>query len=243
VTAGAVIVGADGVQSTRDATALGRLLADVLDAPLDLVTSAEHPPARGLARAAAGDAASVVVIGPTHRRSAGRVLAGTARQFLHRAHCALAVAPAGFADRPEQPLRHVGVGYEPTPEGHAALLAAHDLAARAGAELRVIGIVLPLAPIAIDELRDWGAYYDEEREIVEGGLTEALEALPGDVPATIDARVGSPAAELAAASEDLDLLVCGSRGRGPTKALLLGSVTERLLRDAACPLLIVPRPA
>jgi hypothetical protein len=33
-------------------------------------------------------------------------------------------------------------------------MVAHDLAARAGADLRAIGVVLPLAPIAIDDLRE-----------------------------------------------------------------------------------------
>lgn len=226
-----VLVGVDGAESTRDATALGHVLANVLDAPLDLVTSP---------RDAAGEGAGVVVLGPTHRHALGRVLPGTARRLLHDGHCAVAVAPAGFADRADHPLRRIGVGYEPTREGRAALAAAHDLAARAGAELRAVGVALPLAPIAVDEVRDWGAYYDEERRAVEDGLTWALDQLPEGVPCTADARVGSPAAELAAASEELDLLVCGSRGRGPAKALLLGSVTERLLRSAACPLLIVP---
>ena len=41
-------------------------------------------------------------------------------------------------------------------------------------------------------------------------------------------------------SRDLDLLVCGSRGGGPLRSVLLGSVTERLLRSAACPVVIVP---
>jgi nucleotide-binding universal stress UspA family protein len=229
VTSRPVLVGVNGAESTRDATALGRILADVLDAPLEPEKSARR-----------AETVCVVVLGPTHHRPLARVLPGPARRLLHDGRCSVAVAPAGFADRPEEPLRRIGVGYEPTPEGRAALAAAHDLAARAGAELHVIGVALPLAPIAVDEVRDWGAYYDDERRAVEAGLAWALDQLPGDVPSTADARIGSPAAELAAASEKLDLLVCGSRGRGPAKALLLGSVTERLLHSAACPLLIVP---
>ena len=61
-------------------------------------------------------------------------------------------------------------------------------------------------------------------------------------PPSADARVGDPFVELASASHDLDLLVCGSRGRGPLRAVLLGSVAERLLRGAGCPVVIVPRP-
>ena len=155
----------------------------------------------------------------------------------------MAVAPPGYADRPEEPLRTIGVGYEPTPEGDEALVVGHRLAARAGADLRAIGVVLPLAPLAIDDLRDYTAYYDEERATVEGGLERAVATLPAGVRTSVDARVGDAAAELAAASDEFDLLVCGSRGRGPLRVLLLGSVTERVLHNASCPVLIVPRPA
>jgi nucleotide-binding universal stress UspA family protein len=40
---------------------------------------------------------------------------------------------------------------------------------------------------------------------------------------------------------ELDLLVTGSRGYGPVRAVVLGGVTGRLVREAACPLVIVPR--
>jgi nucleotide-binding universal stress UspA family protein len=38
-----------------------------------------------------------------------------------------------------------------------------------------------------------------------------------------------------------DLLVCGSRGHGPVRQAQLGSVSARLVRDAACPVIVVPR--
>jgi nucleotide-binding universal stress UspA family protein len=120
---------------------------------------------------------------------------------------------------------------------------AHRLAARAGGALRAIGVALPLGPLAIDDLRDRTPYLEAEREEIRAGLARALAELPVGLPATADARVGDPAVELIAASHELDLIVCGSRGRGPLRAVLLGSVTERLLRGAACPVVIVPRPS
>lgn len=44
-------------------------------------------------------------------------------------------------------------------------------------------------------------------------------------------------------SHDLDILVIGSRGYGPLHAVLLGGVSGRVIRDAACPVIVVPRGA
>ena len=54
--------------------------------------------------------------------------------------------------------------------------------------------------------------------------------------------VGHPAERLAdlADEEDAELIVVGSRGRGPFKAALLGSVSSGLVGVARCPVLIVP---
>jgi hypothetical protein len=37
--------------------------------------------------------------------------------------------------------------------------------------------------------------------------------------------------------------VTGSRGYGPARRLLLGSVSGHVVREARCPVLVVPRPA
>jgi nucleotide-binding universal stress UspA family protein len=41
--------------------------------------------------------------------------------------------------------------------------------------------------------------------------------------------------------EDADVLVCGSRGYGPARRVLLGGVSSRLLRHARLPVIVVPR--
>jgi nucleotide-binding universal stress UspA family protein len=43
-------------------------------------------------------------------------------------------------------------------------------------------------------------------------------------------------------SETLDVLVTGSRGYGAVRAVLLGSVSRALVRGAACPVVVSPRP-
>ena len=41
----------------------------------------------------------------------------------------------------------------------------------------------------------------------------------------------------------VDLLFAGSRGYGPLRRALLGSVSGALVRDAGCPVVITPRSA
>jgi nucleotide-binding universal stress UspA family protein len=51
---------------------------------------------------------------------------------------------------------------------------------------------------------------------------------------------GDPVDALVAASEDVELLVCGSRGYGPVRPFLLGGTSHALVRSAACPVVVVP---
>jgi nucleotide-binding universal stress UspA family protein len=55
---------------------------------------------------------------------------------------------------------------------------------------------------------------------------------------------GTPAEAILAAAEKekAGLIVLGSRGLGPVKELLLGSVSHRVVSHAACPTLVVNRP-
>jgi nucleotide-binding universal stress UspA family protein len=56
-----------------------------------------------------------------------------------------------------------------------------------------------------------------------------------------DERSGADA--LLRLSAEVDLLVIGSRGSGPAGRVLPGSIAERLLQNARCPLMVIPRPA
>ena len=52
---------------------------------------------------------------------------------------------------------------------------------------------------------------------------------------------GDPVDQHRRQTEEVDLLITGSRGYGPLRATLLGGVTGQLLREAACPVIVVPR--
>jgi nucleotide-binding universal stress UspA family protein len=180
------------------------------------VVVADGFPARALQAIAERDAADLIVVGAPHRAGADRALGGdVAAGTLREAPCAVVVAPTGFAES-EPMLRTVGVGFDDSPESREALRLGGRLARAAGAALRVISVTSAA-----------GSPH-EAIALAEGGTAEAIP--------------GTPATELARRSADLDLLVVGSRGHGMVRRLLLGSTSTRLVREARCPVLVVPRP-
>jgi nucleotide-binding universal stress UspA family protein len=72
------------------------------------------------------------------------------------------------------------------------------------------------------------------------------ESYPDDGPGAAEYRVedGDPATEIAGVARELgcDLVVTGTHGRTGFDRLLLGSVAEKVLRKAPCPVLTVKIP-
>jgi len=190
--------------------------------------------------------AGLLVIGSTQRGSVGRLLPGsTAQRLMHGAPCPLAVVPHGWTQ--SGPLSTIGVAFVDTPEGRAALDGALALARRADAGLRVLSVTKahgfdrtfgggdPLTPAVTFE-----DVAGEIRGATERAVAEAT-AGDGDVEIEPDVSVGDPAELLIAASEHLDLLICGSRGYGPSRAVLLGGVSRRVTAEAHCPVIVLVR--
>jgi nucleotide-binding universal stress UspA family protein len=190
--------------------------------------------------------AGVIVVGSTRRGRAGRALTGsTAERLLHGAPCPVVLAPRDY--RPT-PVETIAVGFVDSPEGHAALVAAHALASRARARLRVIAALHPSggldAAMAAGLRPARGAMLEgRHRNDVEATLERAVGALPAGVEVERELHVDDPAEVLLAISGHVDLMVCGSRGYGPLRSVLLGGVSRRLVDESRCPVLVLSRGA
>jgi len=216
-------------------------LATLPDDRVTIRITADPSPAKALHHLAHAEKAALLVVGSSHTGRAGRVLPGsTGERLTHGAPCAIAVVPTGY--RADEPIRRLGVAFNDSEESRAAVSAAAALAGALDAELDVISIVTPetyttpmLAGIAVQDLRP-----DIERE-VQATLDAAVAALPAGVTAHGVRATGDAEELLTEHSEKLDLLVMGSRGYGPLRAVLVGGLSGRMLREAHCPVLVVPR--
>jgi nucleotide-binding universal stress UspA family protein len=199
-------------------------------------------PARALTELADEIDAALIVVGSTHRGLLGRVMPGTtADSLLTGAGCPVVVAPRGEPGGETAAIGEIGVGYDGGPEAELALALAAVWAKHLEAKLRLIGVVSDPGPL-IAEVVSPVAYADGLRI----GLTKALAAAAGRIEkleVETELATGEPAEVLADATVGLDLLVLGSRGYGPVDRALLGSISSKVMRNAACPVAVVPRAA
>ena len=193
---------------------------------------------------ASEEEASAVVVGSGRTGILGRVLPGsTGQALLHGAPCAVAVAPRGYSGALPDHILHVGAAFDDSPESGPALDVAIDIAGRCNARLSVVtvadyvnyGYASAWSVLSAGEIHDFDL--EAKQEILDKGLAR----VPADLPADGRLMRGNPGEQLVTASEDLDLLVVGSRGYGPLRRAILGSASTRLLNEAHSPVLVLAR--
>ena len=145
----------------------------------------------------------------------------TTRSLISRAPCPVAVSPVSVPLPPPGPLRRIGVAYDGSASARLALVAATRLAQITSARV-VLLAAGPTMEHAVSSLQ--------------------IARLSSDLDADIEARplAGTPSSALTEAASDLDLLLCGSRGRGRPLSAILGSVSAHLVAHAPCAVLVVP---
>jgi nucleotide-binding universal stress UspA family protein len=221
-----------------------QLLADAggTVAVTSTVLACEGSPAGAIHRLAERKAAATIVVGSSSRGPLGRMLPGAVTdRLLHGAPCPVAVATSGYSG---ERLRVIGIAFLERPDGRAALAHASRLAEAAGAQVQVLTVREPVDWTFTSGLESTqlAAMQRAADEAATRTLDAGLHAIPASRSAAGEVLAGKAQDALAAASVELDLLVCGSRGHGPFQTVLLGGVSHALVRHAACPVVVVPLP-
>jgi nucleotide-binding universal stress UspA family protein len=214
----------------------------------DAVVSAKHthPDVR--------TAVTVVTDGAAHtliERSAGAglvVLGSHGHSLVVGLLGSISIAVSAHAHSPVVVVRGeprttgpVVVGVDDSPSARAALLFAAGQARSRKAPLRIIRAWAPVTGIWEDSPIVTAAVAPEERQEFDELVAELSQEHP-DLEISAEAVVQHPAAALTEASAAAQLVVVGTRGRGAVRGMLLGSVSQHLLRHSAVPVAVVHEP-
>ena len=123
---------------------------------------------------------------------------------------------------------------------YSATEQAFELAGRLGATLLVVSVIDPgslLLPggrfrARVDQVRE--RREQQAQALVERGREEGVDV-------SFLVWTGDPGDQIVAAAEAerVDMVLVGSHGRGAVGRLFLGSVSEHVVRNAPCPVLVV----
>jgi nucleotide-binding universal stress UspA family protein len=194
-----------------------------------------------------------LVVMTTHGRGAvGRAMHGSVADQLVRSLDVPVLLVRPQAERAAAngawTLREIVVGLDGSRPAEKALAPAAALARTLAIPLTLVQVVQPLAA-ATDPALPFPMEYDER--ITEVRRREALDYLEnvaerlrgeGSTVTPIAVVHPSPAGTLLdlGRPERGTLLAVGTRGRGGVKRLMLGSVADKLVREAEVPVLVVP---
>jgi nucleotide-binding universal stress UspA family protein len=136
-------------------------------------------------------------------------------------------------------LKTILVAFDGSDQSRKAFAFALEVAARFEAKMVVVGVIRlpePAISIEIDAMLDRGKEHFAEE-------FQELEKESKNLGVAVDLRVvvGHPAEQIVREAEDThaDLIVMGRRGMTRATRWILGSVSERVLRYAHCPVTVV----
>ena len=127
----------------------------------------------------------------------------------------------------------------------AFVFAVNSAVRNVGCELHLLHVI-PEPPAQF-----WKGYIYEVDEDVDARAKREIDAklaeayvprMPEGVKLVVAMRIGEARHKILeyAAEQDVDLIVLGRQGAGAVGKILFGNVTERVVRKADCPVLVIP---
>lgn len=174
-----------------------------------------------------------------------RTLGSHAVRVTHRAQCPVVVWCKPVATRTGKPLPVV-VGIDESDNSTRALAEAFDIAAALHAPLTVVHMWEIGQAVGMGDLGGQGSMDWQLLDLLQTQQMTRMDELVAPFAAKYrNAHVNkvfqdiSPAKGLADLSQEAQLVIVGSHGRGRLAESLLGSVSQTLLHHAECPVLVV----
>ncbi|MFC4247998.1 universal stress protein [Natribaculum luteum] len=185
-----------------------------------------------------------IVMGTQGRQGLERFVLGSVTESVVRnATVPVLVVRRGSDVRREYPYETIVVPIDGSEHAVAALEHGIEIATRHDATLHLLSVV-DVRATGVDAVADLQAdqFAEYARTIVDDAAAKARTAGVDDVVTTV--TFGSTYREIRSHAQDheADLLVMGTHGRHGFDRLMLGSVTERVLRTAPAPVLTVRVP-
>lgn len=182
------------------------------------------------------DAEMVVTGAQGSGRWPGRLLGSVSSALLRHAHCPVAIVHDEDSSTLGTGQGPVLVGIDGSPASEPATALAFDEASRRHAGLTALHAWSDLDVSDATGI-DWPATQSMAEESLAERLAGWQEQYP-DVQVTRSVVQAQPARQLVAQSEDAQLVVVGSRGRGGFAGMLVGSVGETVAQMARVPVIV-----
>jgi len=191
----------------------------------------------------ASETADTVVVGARGiSRARGLILGSVSLQVAARGHCPVVVVHEQMSSPAGAP---VVVGVDGSAAATNALAYAFEQARSRRVGLTVVHAwwmdFVEGASGSADWTVDWAAFAQAEQDLVTASIAGWQDAYPNVAVSRHSVR-GLPVQALIRQSENACLVVVGTRGRGGFGGLLLGSVSQGVMRGAQCPVVIVHDP-
>ncbi len=196
---------------------------------------------------AAGETADVVVIGSRGVEGfRGLLLGSTTMHVAPYAQCPVVVVHSGlegglpFEDTAGYPGNpgQVVLGYDGSSASNRAAAFAFRHAAATGTGVVAVSVEPGRGEPETEEIDPENATPGSDTSAFHSPVLVTAAAFP-DVPVSFVAGTGRPAEVLLAEAVGADLLVVGSRGSGGFAGLIMGSVTQKVLAHADCPVAVL----
>lgn len=230
-----------GVADASFRTLRGRLHGHL---ELELRLLSDRSPVHALQRLTEKEQAVALVIGSSHRGRVGRVCrGGIGKRLLSSAICPLVIAPPSYARRESPSFATIGCAFDGSDESRLAARASARIAEAADAALVLIAVHERLSFSEVSVSGGVGVYESANsvlREYLRTALDSTVTELGDGAKVEALFREGSRRQTLTALSEYLDLLVSDTRVQGPESVGHTGSIARSLMRDARCPVMLIP---